>query len=191
MTDLTSSTKVADAKEALKRIRSVAGVISYLNYPINQRTMVKEAHEVEKELKLADDAWVALGNKEKQVGVLWWRLFYKDLLETRSADAKKFIEKWCREMKNTWGTRTTYTALSETHFAKILELIELLIKEDVRRYKDRNGTSEEREAARAALVPSYQSVVHDDKDQFDGMSLDDIRLHYQQYVEDVPVGQAG
>ncbi|KAL4993342.1 hypothetical protein BDV10DRAFT_190062 [Aspergillus recurvatus] len=99
-----------------------------------------------------------------------------------------------QETSAPWGLiiyRTTYTPLSETHFAKILDLIELLIKEDVRRYEDRNGTPEEREAARAILVPSYRPVVHDDKAQFNGMSLDNVRLHYQQYVEDVPVGQAG
>ncbi|KAL4974599.1 hypothetical protein BDW66DRAFT_152769 [Aspergillus desertorum] len=64
-----------------------------------------------------------------------------------------------QETSAPWGLiiyRTTYIPLSEAHFAKILELIELLIKED-----------------------------------FDGMSLDDVRSHYQQYVEDVPVGQAG
>ncbi|KAL5334610.1 hypothetical protein BJX70DRAFT_402420 [Aspergillus crustosus] len=98
-----------------------------------------------------------------------------------------------QETNAPWGLiiyRTTYTPLSETHFAKILELIELLIKEDVRRYKDRHGTPEERKAARATLALSYQPVVHDDKAQFNEMSHDGVRSHYQQYVEDVPVGQA-
>jgi hypothetical protein len=76
-----------------------------------------------------------------------------------------------------WGCiiyRTTYTPLSDAHFAKILEFIELLIKEDVRRYKDSQGTPESREAAKATLVQSYQPFVHDNNGQFDGMSLDDV-----------------
>ncbi|KAL4804698.1 hypothetical protein BDV18DRAFT_142347 [Aspergillus unguis] len=93
-----------------------------------------------------------------------------------------------------WGLiiyRTTYTPLSETHFTKILELIELLIKEDMRRYEDRNGTPEQREPAKATLIPLYQPIVHDDRAQFDGMSLDEVRSHYQDYIESVPAGEEG
>ncbi|KAL4742976.1 hypothetical protein BDV11DRAFT_166644 [Aspergillus similis] len=66
------------AQEVLSRIRAVAAVISYLNYPANRAAMVQEAHGVEAEIRRADDAWVARGNPQREIGVKWWRSIYKD-----------------------------------------------------------------------------------------------------------------
>jgi hypothetical protein len=96
----------AVGKIVLQKLRSLAGVIDYLNHPTIQAQMVIEAHEVEEEFRLADDAWVANGNKEKNIGARWWRLIYKDLLETRSAKAQSLMKKWCDEMVKNWGVRT-------------------------------------------------------------------------------------
>ncbi|KAL6230628.1 hypothetical protein BDW75DRAFT_244632 [Aspergillus navahoensis] len=96
------------------------------------------------------------------------------------------------QTKAPWGCtiyRTTYTPLSEACFAKIIELIEVLTTEDVRVYDDHNGTPEEREAAKMTLFQTHQPIVHDDKAQFDGISLNDVRSHYQEYVQAVPAGE--
>ncbi|KAL3443940.1 hypothetical protein BJX65DRAFT_298006 [Aspergillus insuetus] len=70
---LAKNTHRASAEEVLKRIREVAGVISYINYPANQAAIVQEAHDAETEICLADDSWVANGNPEREIGVKWWR----------------------------------------------------------------------------------------------------------------------
>jgi hypothetical protein len=96
----------ASAKDILSRIRTVAGVISYLNHPAVQGGMVVEAHAVEAEIRRADNVWVAKGNPEKEIGVRWWRLVYKDVLESTSAFAKQIIEEWCAEVVKYWGVRS-------------------------------------------------------------------------------------
>ncbi|KAL4775859.1 hypothetical protein BDW60DRAFT_225034 [Aspergillus nidulans var. acristatus] len=206
----------ASAKDILSRIRTVAGVISYLNHPAIQGGMVVEAHEVEAEIRRADNVWVAKGNPEKEIGVRWWRLVYKDVLESRSAFAKKIIEEWCAEVVKYWGVRsgdlakqvmqavgtlreshvkhkkipwgftiyrTTYTPLSETHFAEIIELINVLTKENIRTWEGGDGTSEEKSAAKTTLLEHYQPIIMNDKTRFDGMTLDNVRSHYQAYIE--------
>ncbi|KAL6229169.1 hypothetical protein BDW75DRAFT_235411 [Aspergillus navahoensis] len=188
----------ASAKDILSRIRTVAGVISYLNHPAIQGGMVVEAHE---------------GNPEKEIGVRWWRLVYKDILESRSAFAKKIIEEWCAEVVKYWGVRsgdlakqvmqaglaahvkykkipwgftiyrTIYTPLSETHFAEIIELINVLTKENIRTWEGGYGTPEEKSAAKTTLLEHYQPIIMNDKTRFDGMTLDNVRSHYQAYIE--------
>ncbi|KAL4744802.1 hypothetical protein BDW72DRAFT_199248 [Aspergillus terricola var. indicus] len=109
--DLAQKGDRTSAQEVLKRIRTVAAVISYLNYPANQAAMVQEAHEVEAEIRRADDAWVAGGNPQREIGVKWWRAIYKDQLEATGARARKVIDEWCDEMTKYWATRTGDTAM--------------------------------------------------------------------------------
>jgi hypothetical protein len=71
---------------------------------------VSEAHDVEEQIRLTDDAWVALGNPEREVGVKWWKAIYKDQLEVVSTRARAFITAWCNEMAKYWATRTGDTA---------------------------------------------------------------------------------
>ncbi|KAL5044651.1 hypothetical protein BDW71DRAFT_185555 [Aspergillus fruticulosus] len=82
------------------------------------------------------------------------------------------------QTKASWGCtvfRTIYTPHSDAHFDKIIELLDLLTRDNVAPMKTamalpRNET--------LTLAQSHQLVVHDDKAQFDGMSLDDVRAHY-------------
>ncbi|RDW64378.1 uncharacterized protein DSM5745_09789 [Aspergillus mulundensis] len=103
--DEVESTDPDVANEAISKIRAVVGAISYMNHIKVQPVMVSQAHEVEKELGLSDAAWQANGNGQG-LGVRWWRLVYKDLLETRSAKATSFVERWTDELIKRWGVRT-------------------------------------------------------------------------------------
>ncbi|KAL5042120.1 hypothetical protein BDW71DRAFT_211510 [Aspergillus fruticulosus] len=97
MEDHVKSTSAMSAKQAVEKIRSVVGAISYMNHVTVQPTMVRQAHEVQNEFKLADQAWKANGNGQG-IGETWWKLFYKDLLEARSASAKEFVDTWSDEL---------------------------------------------------------------------------------------------
>ncbi|KAL6229036.1 hypothetical protein BDW75DRAFT_235499 [Aspergillus navahoensis] len=222
MKEFVEGTSAKSAKQAVERIRSVIGTISYMNHVSVQPTMVSQAHEVQNELKLADQAWMANSNGQG-VGERWWKLIYKDLLETRSASAKEFVDKWSDELIKSWGVRTgdeakqildavetlrlasavqrseipwgitiyrtTYTPLSNIHFERIVEIIGALLKDSIRsdeEIADDDNDSKKRTAYNT-LKEYYKPIVMDDHTRYDGMMLEDVRAHYQTYVE-VPEG---
>ncbi|KAL4878168.1 hypothetical protein BJY04DRAFT_221314 [Aspergillus karnatakaensis] len=64
--------------------------------------------------------------------------------------------------------RTTYSPVSETHFPTILQVINALFVDDMKKHDDQD---------------EYQPVIMDDQTRFDGLSLDDVRKHFQSYLE--------
>ncbi|KAL2851084.1 hypothetical protein BJY01DRAFT_245184 [Aspergillus pseudoustus] len=137
--------------------------------------MVDEAHEVEAEIRRADDGWVAKGNPE--------RIFLKD----RSEWAKTLIDRWCAETVKYWGPRSGDLAkqvmsavgtLSEAETTinqsgrGIIKFITALVKNNLEEWEENNFTEDERHAAKETLRGSYEPIIMNDKSQFDGMTLD-------------------
>jgi hypothetical protein len=90
-----------------------------------------------------------------------------------------------------WGLaiyRTTYTPFSDTHFADVIELITALAKYSMREFEDASPNDSRNETAKSFLQESYKPIIMNNKFEFDGMSLDQIRAHYQALVER-PVGE--
>ncbi|KAL4860377.1 hypothetical protein BDV12DRAFT_205139 [Aspergillus spectabilis] len=93
--------------------------------------------------------------------------------------------------KTPWGCtiyRTTYTPLSEAHFPEIIELINVLIKENVHKYDNFKPNDAEKRSAKPTLLESYEPIVTNNKSEFDGMTLDAIRAQKQSFVE-IPEGE--
>ncbi|KAL4983898.1 hypothetical protein BDW68DRAFT_168021 [Aspergillus falconensis] len=93
-----------------------------------------------------------------------------------------------QQSKIPWGItiyRTTYTPLSNTHFDKIIEIISALLKDSIRSDEeiadDDNGS--EKRTAYNTLKEYYQPIVMNDRTRYDGMTLEDVRAHYQTYLE--------
>ncbi|RDW64388.1 uncharacterized protein DSM5745_09799 [Aspergillus mulundensis] len=90
-----------------------------------------------------------------------------------------------------WGLtiyRTTYTPFSEEHFPQTIELIHTLLKANLDEWKDCHNDGPEQRAAKKTLLENYQPIVINDKGQFDGMALPDIRAHYATYLN-TPEGE--
>jgi hypothetical protein len=90
-----------------------------------------------------------------------------------------------------WGFviyRTTYTPFSDTHFAEIVQLLTGLAKYSVRKWKYLNPNDPAKLSAKTALQETYEPIIMYNKSEFDGMTLDAIRVQHQASIEQ-PVGE--
>ncbi|KAL4797183.1 hypothetical protein BDV19DRAFT_387362 [Aspergillus venezuelensis] len=90
-----------------------------------------------------------------------------------------------------WGCaiyRTTYTSFSDTHFDHVVELTTVMIKDNVRRWEGlHTSNDDETRGAKAVLLENYRPIVMNNKSQFDGMSMEDIRAYHESFIG-TPVG---
>ncbi|KAK2750072.1 hypothetical protein FQN57_004564 [Myotisia sp. PD_48] len=97
----------------------------------------------------------------------------------------------------TWGFvvyRTVYTPESNTLFPRVLEILNDYLRSKV--FKEVDEFIEKWDLERWGLGPDptvneelmkcHKMIVHDDQAKFDGLSLDDVRTHFEEWVTGLP-----
>ncbi|KAL4962808.1 uncharacterized protein BDV14DRAFT_202439 [Aspergillus stella-maris] len=91
-----------------------------------------------------------------------------------------------------WGCaiyRTTYSSFSDTHFDQVVELITVMVEDNVHRWEGlHTNNDDETRGAKAVLLENYRPIVMNNKSQFDGMSMKDIRAYHGSFIG-TPVGE--
>ncbi|PLB55402.1 hypothetical protein P170DRAFT_432945 [Aspergillus steynii IBT 23096] len=85
----------------------------------------------------------------------------------------------------TWGYvvyRTTYTPESNTQFPKVLEMLETWIKREI--YKDLNDLENADPAPNNEIWARHRFTVIEDENALNGATIDTVRAHFEQWVED-------
>ncbi|KAF7714146.1 Uncharacterized protein PECH_009007 [Penicillium ucsense] len=85
-----------------------------------------------------------------------------------------------------WGYhiyRTTYTTESDTLFPQAIEYIEAAIKQDFENYGGWPSIYLQGPDVKRKASAKYQSVIHDDREQFNNASIPEIRAHFEALVK--------
>ena len=103
------------------------------------------------------------------------------------------LHDWLKRHEPTWGFtiyRTIYTPESEAAFAEVVDTITAYIKSEF--YKTYEGLRQNRRTADKAniavfdeLWAAYKPRVLDDATQFDGLSIDQLRIHFEAWANEL------
>ncbi|KAJ5590784.1 CAZyme family GH18 [Penicillium hetheringtonii] len=102
---------------ALKAIRSVITVITYLNDDEVKSRLARSSNEVRTEFGLLDTAWEDGGNQAVNIQD-YWDEWIRDLLKLRSNEASVWVTKWTKKMHDYWKSKKS-TAKSRMTLTQI------------------------------------------------------------------------